>query len=86
MPGCSATGACFDQFLQGDQRLARTPVEIVRQATTEAALGSTKHLFGYRNKYSLEAQSGTLGLHFEKDARGDEGEEEEKQECVPCPE
>jgi hypothetical protein len=37
---------CFDQVLRGDQRLTSTPVEIVRQATTEAALGSAKHLCG----------------------------------------
>jgi hypothetical protein len=47
---------CFDQVLRGDQRLTSTPVEIVRQATTEAALGSAKHLFGYRNKYFRAAQ------------------------------
>jgi hypothetical protein len=47
---------CFDQVLRGDQRLTSTPVEIVRQATTEAALGSAKHLFRYRNKYFRAAQ------------------------------
>ena len=42
-----------------EKRLARTPVEDVRQATTEAALGSANHVQPHSNKTAGRAQRGT---------------------------
>ena len=47
-----------DQDKKGDRRLEGTPVEDVRQATTEAALGSAHHVFSYGSKLPRRAQTG----------------------------
>jgi hypothetical protein len=49
----------LDRLLKEDQRLLRTPVEIVRQATTEAGLGSPDHLYDMIANRRLEIRAGS---------------------------
>jgi hypothetical protein len=67
-PGNSATGESSESIVLGDQRLAGTPVEDVRQATTRAAEGSANHAYIYSSKTLEHAQYDRTAPAFGRDA------------------